>query len=146
MHSVLVDDLRAGVSDSHRLLAAHDPLGDWVWCLDDDDECIDDDLVRLVHETAEAVDVIMVKMDHGAELGILPDSVVWGKGPVEGHLGISSYIVRDRIWRAHRHLWETRRYASDYDFIAHVFEAQPVVVWVDRVVSRTQDGRHMGAE
>lgn len=145
---MLVDAQRAGVGASHRLLATHEPLGAWLWVLDDDDECVHPGLVADVRRLAgekRGLQVVMVRMDHGQPLGVLPDAAVWERAPVHGHLGVSSYIVRRDMWKAHRAAWLSLRYQSDYDFIADVWQSGPVVVWHDVIASRCQRGQLMGA-
>ena len=148
VQTLLVDEEGIGVGAAAARLAGHRALAQWVWLLDDDDECIYPDLVGDVHSIAIAAPettVIMVRMDHGPELGILPNEAVWGLWPLEGHLGCSSYIVRMDAWERHRHAWQSARYASDYDFIADVCSEAPVIYWHDVVASRTQRGPNMGA-
>jgi len=146
----LVDTVGLGVGASYQRMAHHQPLGEWVWVLDDDDECIHPGLVADVRRIAgegPEVRVIMVRMDHGGGLGILPDDLVWGKAPILGHVGVSSYIVRRDVWMWHAHAFGSGRYASDFDFIAAVFDAEaqgrrgaqregPFVVWHDVVASK----------
>jgi hypothetical protein len=122
-------------------------VGDWVWILDDDDVCIYDGLVKDVARIASeqpATQVIMVRMDHGAWLGVLPDAVVWGNEPAHGHMGVSSYIVRRDVWKRHKAAFLSARYQSDYDFIADVWQEQPVIVWHDVIASRCPEGQSMG--
>lgn len=137
-----------GVGQSYRPFLTHDAKAEWVWILDDDDALLYgsllQDIKRIVRDVP-GVQVIMVRMDHGPELGVLPDESVWRKQPRHGHLGISSYIVRRDIWQAHRHAFGTLCYESDFHFIRDVFEASPVVHWHDVIVSRTQQGRMIGA-
>lgn len=136
----LVDGVGLGIGASYQRLAHHTPLGEWVWILDDDDVCIHDGLVADVRRIAAeqpGVQVIMVKMDHGAELGILPDEAVWGRRPVLGHVGVSAYIVRRDVWQRHAHAFSGGRYTSDFDFIEDVFGEQPLVAWHDVVASRS---------
>ncbi len=144
----LVDDVGLGVGASYKRLAHHAPVGEWVWILDDDDECIYPELVAAVRRIAETEPqtlVIMVRMDHGAELGILPDEHVWRKGPMHGHLGCSSYIVRRDVWQRHAHAFTGGHYASDFDFINEIWMERPQVHWLDVVASATQNGRMRGA-
>ena len=144
----LVDDVGLGIGASYKRLAHHAPVGDWLWILDDDDECIYDDLVFMVSSIAleqPQTQVIMVRMDHGAELGILPDAHVWGNGPVHGHIGCSAYIVRRDVWQRHAHAFSGGHYASDFDFINEIWLEHPHVFWLDVVASATQAGRMMGA-
>lgn len=135
----LVDTVGFGIGASYQRLAHHQPRGDWVWVLDDDDECTYPGLVadvrRIAAEQPE-VCVIMARMDHGGSLGVLPDALVWGKSPVLGHLGVSSYIVRRDVWMRHAHAFGSGHYASDYDFIAHVWRDSPAVYWHDVIASR----------
>lgn len=130
-----------GIGASYQRMAHYAPVGAWVWILDDDDECIHNGLVadvrRIAAEQPEA-QVIMVRMDHGPALGVLPDAEVWGRRPVHGHLGVSSYIVRRDVWQRHAHAFAGGRYQSDYDFIAEVFASGAKVVWHDVVASRVQ--------
>jgi hypothetical protein len=69
-------------------------------------------------------------------LGILPDAVVWGQGPVLGHIGGESFITRRDVWLEHCHAFGSGRYESDYDFLAAVWQTRPVVVWLDRLLVR----------
>jgi len=147
VQSLLVDPVGLGIGASYKRMAHHAPVGAWVWILDDDDECIWRPLVSDVRRIASehpAAQVIMVRMDHGPELGVLPDTQVWEKEPVLGHLGVSSYIVRRDVWQRHAHAFSSGGYASDFDFIADVWREQPVIVWHDVVASRCPDGRNMG--
>ena len=116
-----------------------------MWCLDDDDECIHDGLVadvRRISAEQPAAQVIMVRMDHGARLGVLPDAATWGGPPVHGHIGISAFIVRRGVWMAHRDAWMSLRYQSDFDFIHSVYAALSwqagSIVWHDVIASRVQ--------
>lgn len=143
----LVDPVGLGIGASYQRLAHHTPLGAWVWILDDDDECCYAGLVadvrRIAAEKPET-GVIMVRMDHGEGLGVLPDESVWERAPVMGHLGVSSYIVRRDVWQRHAGAFGGSHYASDYDFIADVWRESPSVAWLDVVASRTQNGRSLG--
>lgn len=142
----LVDMVGRGVGASHLMLRDADVRGQYVWVLDDDDVCIYPELVADLRRLARPKPgVVMVRMDHGAELGVLPDAAVWGQAPQEGRLGMSSFIVRRDVWQRHAGAWESMRYASDYDFIADVWSEGPAVVWHDVVASRTQRGRSIGA-
>ncbi len=147
MQSILDDPVGLGIGASYKRMAHFEPTGDWVWILDDDDECIwrplVADLRRIVAARPEA-QVIMVRMDHGDELGVLPDESVWEKEPVCGHLGVSSYIVRRDVWERHKCAFSSGQYSSDFDFIRSVWAEQPVIVWHDVIASRCPEGRNMG--
>lgn len=140
MQEFLVDPVGLGIGASYQRMAHHTPKGDWVWILDDDDVCIHNGLVadvRRISAECPGVQVIMVRMDHGPELGVLPDGEVWEKRPVLGHLGVSAYIVRRDVWQRHAHAFGSGRYTSDFDFVEDVWREQPLVVWHDVVASRS---------
>ena len=94
-----------GIGASYEALAAQPVRGEYIWILDDDDECIWRPLVadvrRLVAEKPET-QVIMLRMNHGAELGVLPDDKHWGGPPVEGRIGCSAFIAAGRMATARR--------------------------------------------
>jgi len=71
--------------------------GDYILILDDDD-CLAynrfvADLKNVV--TEHEPDIIMIKMDQ--ILRILPDSTVWKKHPLFGHIGSCCFVVRRDI-------------------------------------------------
>lgn len=129
-----------------RRLAYVEPAGEWVWVLDDDDECTYPHLVAGLKRIAADINpgVVFVRMDHGAPLGVLPNARHWGCAPVEGEIGTSAFVVRRDVWNAHRHNWG-ERYAGDYDFIAAVYASGVKAFWWDIVASRCQRGRLLGA-
>lgn len=148
VQTLLFDYKGVGVAATHERFARHRPAAQWVWVLDDDDECTYPSLVadlRTIGTAMPAVNVVMVRMDHGAPLGVLPDERTWCRAPIEGALGCSSYIVRGDVWDAHKHAWGSCRYASDFDFIADVWNGGPTIYWLDVIASRCQRGRNMGA-
>lgn len=144
----IVDTATRGIGASYEALAAQPVRGEYIWILDDDDECIWRPLVadvrRLVAEKPET-QVIMLRMNHGAELGVLPDDKHWGGPPVEGRIGCSAFIVRRDAWQRHAGAFTPGHYASDFDFICSVWREEPVIVWHDVIASRAQRGRMMGA-
>jgi hypothetical protein len=147
-HVIFEDAAGVGIGATYDAFAAYTPVGEWVWILDDDDECILPTLahwVKTISQEKPEVDVIMVKMDHGSELGILPDDSTWRWGVAEGKQGCSSFIVRRHTWQQCKHAFTPGHYASDWTFIKAVFDSGAMVHWLDKVASRTQNGRHMGA-
>lgn len=146
LQTLLVDDIGRGVGWSYDNLAAYAPnlVGQWVWILDDDDLCICPTLVaqlRAITRNMKQPDVVFVRMDHGP-LGVLPEPKFWGRFPVQGHIGVSAYIVRRDVWRAHAHAMTPGCYTSDYRFIAAIWESAPRVVWHDCIASRVQRISH----
>ncbi len=139
VHTVIVDDEGIGVEAANARLADVEPVGTYVWVLDDDDWCIEERLIERLKGIADnmrqAPAVFVVRMDH-RELGILPDVGRWcGHVPPEGAIGASALIVRADVWRQYREWWRTGRYASDHDYIAAVLRGEDHVVWLDWVVS-----------
>lgn len=139
--TLLVDESGAGVAAAQERLGSHAPhlVGDYIWILDDDDECVRDTLVAELKEIAAAhdPDLIMLRMDHG-ERGILPGSFDWEKPPAIGRVGCSAYVVRRQVWRNYAGVWFPGRYHSDGDFIRAVYAGTEKVYWHDVVASRVQ--------
>ena len=128
-----------GVAWANAQLAHYEPVGEWVWVLDDDDLCAHATLAQEVAAIAAVHDpqVIVVKFDHG-ELGVLPRVQYWGVLPPEGQIGGSSVIVRRAWWMQYRQAWASGRYAADHDFIAALWRGGPVIYWHDVVAGRVQ--------
>lgn len=144
--TVIADTERRGVAWANANLRTVEPVGFYVWVLDDDDECVRPALVQELKAIWEIVqaDVVVVRMDHGVELGVLPDQAHWREAPAEGHIGASALIVRREVWRTHRESWG-ERYAGDFDFIDAVMHDPALTIfWHDVVASRTQAGRNAG--
>lgn len=144
VQTLLRDTFGRGIGWSYTNMAAYAPqlVGDYIWVLDDDDECIRPTLVAeiqaIVHRDPD-VEVIFVRMDHG-RLGVLP-SVNWGKSPVEGDIGVSAYIVRRDRWQQYAPAFAPV-YAGDYAFITAVYASTHHHVWHDVVASRVQRISH----
>lgn len=141
MQTLLVDPVGAGIPASHERLADQAPelTGDYIWVLDDDDECIRPELVAELKAIAKAHEpnVIMMRMDCGPR-GVLPDDGHWGLPPVEGRVASACFVVRRDLWQACADDWRSGRYAGDYDFIAAVFETTARVHWHDVIAARVQ--------
>ena len=140
--SMIVDGKARGVAwaNGNMFHVAWGLTGNYIWILDDDDECIDPLFVSRLKEVAEALDpdVIMVRMDHGI-YGILPDPPNWGGAPVKAHIGCSAYVIRREIWQRYAYVWQGAHYASDYDFISAIFDNDTLVIyWLNVVASRVQ--------
>jgi hypothetical protein len=142
LHTILRDEVGIGVAAANARLAEFVPSAEYVWVLDDDDLCIYEDLVadlRGITALHGRVPAIIVRMDHGAPLGILPSAGGWQRPPHEAGIGASAMITRRDVWLRHRHGWATGRYASDFDFINSVWATwQRSIVWHDIIASRCQ--------
>ncbi len=146
IQTLLADDVGRGVGWSYENMAAYAPrlAGEWIWILDDDDLCIHPAFVaelRGIVQRAKAVDVVFVKMHHGP-LGVLPTARDWGNSPRMGGIGVSAYIVRRDVWRAHARAMLPGCYTSDYQFIRAVWDSGPRVVWHNVIASRVQRISH----
>lgn len=141
VQTVLVDNQREGIGPAQAKLADHAEhlRGEYIWILDDDDLCIYDALIADLKHLTERfqAEVVFLRMDHGGR-GILPDDFNWGKPPVCGRIGCSAYVVKAEVWKEHAEAWRSAHYASDYDFIARVWDSNPRVYWHDVVASQVQ--------
>lgn len=139
IQTILMDDQARGIGWASENMAAYAPnlVGEYIFCLDDDDTCI---LPTLVEELKFIVadsdpDVIMIRMDHGGGR-ILPGDDTWLCAPVLGQIGCSAFVVRREVWQRHAMAMEHGHYSSDYDLIAAIWKSQPSVYWHDVVASR----------
>lgn len=146
VHSILRDERGMGVAAANAQLAEYQPKAHYIWILDDDDVCIHTRLVEdlkylcWLHRNPAA---IMLRMDHGPELGVLPRVGDWLTAPKEAGIGCSAMVTRRDVWMRHRHAWATGRYAADFDYIASVWTTwQRSIVWHDVVASRVQRISH----
>lgn len=141
-HTILRDEQGMGVAAANARLADCTPTAEYVWVLDDDDVCIYEDLVadlRGIVALHGKVPAVIVRMDHGAPLGVLPKDWDWQQPPQEAGIGCSGMITRRDVWLRHRHAWASGRYASDFDFIWSVWATwQRAIVWHDIIASRCQ--------
>lgn len=115
--------------------------GRYVWVLDDDDVCV---YPRLVMDLATIVgdyapDVVMVQMDHGEGMGVLPPAALWGRRALGlGLVGVSAPIVRREVWAEHAWAWGDR-YEGDFDFVTALLgNLRLRVYWHPVVASRVQ--------
>jgi hypothetical protein len=145
-HTILRDEQGLGVAAANARLADFTPTAEYVWVLDDDDMCIYDDLVadlRGIVALHGKVPAVIVRMDHGADMGVLPKDWDWQQAPKEAGIGCSAMITRRSVWLRHRHAWTSGRYASDFDFINSVWETwHRAIVWHDIIASRCQRISH----
>jgi hypothetical protein len=142
IQTLIVDGIGMGVAWANENLAlkAQYLVGEYIWLLDDDDECILPSLVADLKKIAHQhhPEVIMLKMDHG-ERGILPDNECWKNEELApGHVGCSAYVVKRTVWQAYAWAWVPGAYDSDFNFFASIWADQPTVYWHDVIASRVQ--------
>lgn len=137
--TMLPDEEGRGIAWAYAQLATFEPTGEYVWILDDDDLCIDAELVADLKTITEEFtpDVIILKMDHGNGQ-ILPDEAHWQRAPQQGYIGASAFVVSRATWLEHRWRFAPGRYESDYDFIRAVYAAESDIYWHNTIASRCQ--------
>jgi len=151
-HLILEDTVGVGVAEAHRLLLAAKPAGYYVMTLDDDDllasPWVVSDLRAAVNEYRP--DVVVFRMNN-AELGILPDGLVWQTGPVPGHISGSNVAVRRHVWKACIPAVLGRDdkpiYESDFLYLEEIWRRARRIHWLDKIevlVSRVNRGAMEG--
>jgi hypothetical protein len=138
--TLLIDEVGRGVAWANAQLANHAPAGDYVWILDDDDECICDTWIGDLHLLIEAhdPDVVWVKNDvHGH--GVIPEPDYWQNRPVFAHIAMSCFVVKRVVYLRHAHAFR-RDVGADCSFAQAVYDAtQPYrQLWHECTVMRTQ--------
>lgn len=142
VQTFLIDDVGRGVPWANRMLGRYaDRLeGDYIWVLDDDDECICPNMVAELRALAQvhAPDVIYVRAEMG-HYGVMPPDAYWQHAPVLNKIGMSNFVVRREVYQAHADAWPYQ-IAGDYAFISAVHAATPPdrVLWWYRTVMRCQ--------
>lgn len=144
VQTLLIDDVGRGVAWANEQLRDFTPTDNYVWILDDDDECIFPGLIEgLAAIVAEKQpDGVMVRMDHGP-LGILPSNQGWGGVLWQGGVGCSALISSRALWMECRSAWGSH-YAGDFDYVQAVQQSGARLFWWDVVASRVSR-RSMGA-
>jgi hypothetical protein len=139
--TLLVDGEGRGIGAAQAALSNHAPhvRGAYLWILDDDDLCTRPTFVAECKAIAAEYepDFIVTRMDHGRR-GVLPDDAHWQRAPAHGFIGVSAVIVRRDLWQRHAPAFASAHYASDFDFIRRLFEADPDVYWHDCIASQVQ--------
>ena len=145
--TLLIDTERRGVAWAVGNLSTVEATGEYVWILDDDDECVMSDFVaglKKIVESHTSPDIVIVRMDHGEPLGVLPANGDWGCEPRHGGIGTSAFIVRRDIWNLYRSHWQAC-YHGDYLFVRHLWDCDLNFVFWDIVASRVQRALSGGA-
>lgn len=146
--TLLIDDIGRGVPWANAQLAHHEPTGDYIWILDDDDECICNTWVADLHLITEAhdPDIVWVKnIVHGH--GELPEPDYWQARPAFGHIAMSCFAVRWDVYLHHREAFDAPA-GADYRFAERVYNQTPAAkqYWHDCAVMRTQKVSRGAAE
>jgi glycosyltransferase involved in cell wall biosynthesis len=147
-HLFIVDDDGMGIEWANRQLGEHAFRcdGDYVMVLDDDDMMTADHAIdTLIAVTHDDPQMVVFKCDHGeAGGGILPDAQVWQRDPVQGRIGMCSWIVHRDVWLNHAPDWKEST-EGDYHWLMSVWDRTPRKTWLDLVLTKCQNGRSYGA-
>lgn len=136
-HTVLLDDVGRGMAWAQAQLAELPVTGQYVWLLDDDNECLLPTLVEELKSIAtnyDYPDVIMLRTERGG--AVIPSDYCWQRPPVLGQVDAACYVARNDVWQRHAAAWSSGRYESDFDFIDDVWSEGPRVFYHDMVASR----------
>lgn len=142
MQTFLHDNHGKGLHWANRNLGLYrsNLEGDYIWVLDDDDECISntfiEDIGYIVAEHNPVV--IMAKCDVDGH-GVIPEPDYWQRAPIHSHIAMSGFVVKQDVWKKHARAFD-EPIAADLAFISQVYQAVSTesVYWHDVVVMRTQ--------
>jgi len=139
---VLFDDIGRGTQGSMEWMASEpEPYtGRYIFCLDDDNELIDDDFVGELRQIADEhdPDVIIFKVQHPTS-GELPR--YWGMPPRPDYIDLGCYAMKADRWRQFARLLHSVPYSGDFEMINAAYPGAKIA-WVDRVFVRlNQVGR-----
>ncbi|OQA96951.1 MAG: hypothetical protein BWY25_02200 [Chloroflexi bacterium ADurb.Bin222] len=132
--TIVRDTVGRGCAWANANLATVPASAEYVWVLDDDDECANPGLLGALKPLRGAA-VIVCRATH-VRFGVLPHDEHWGAAPVLGDCGWSNLLVRGDVWEAHRgYLAECGVYEGDYRFAAHLWESVEPFAWLDLVAA-----------
>lgn len=138
--TLLADTEGRGVAWANAQLAKHTPRGEYIWILDDDDECICDTWIGDLHLLIEAhaPSVVWVKNEvHGH--GILPEPDYWRERPQFAHVAMSGFVVERDLYNRCKDAFRVER-GADCLFAQAIYDLTPLEkqYWHDCCVMRTQ--------
>lgn len=119
--------------------------GDWVFILDDDCVLVENDFVSTIQKAtslAPRAKLIMVRsVRPQLDPQLLPTNNLWGKDfSAFGNIGIRvnclTYVVARDLWCAK--ITEFKGHSGARTFFEAVIQENPRVMWVDQVMSSTQ--------
>lgn len=149
--TLLVDEVGIGMTAANARLADVAPhlVGRYVWALDDDDVCVCDTLVAGLKQICDELrgpELIIVRVDHGPDLGVLPPNELWRERPQGAKIGGSGVIVRRDLWQRCADGWRKPGYMADFSFLTACYDEAAEVVWYDVVAARVQRISHGAPE
>lgn len=144
VQTLLVDPHGRGVGASHERLRTYEPYGRCVWVLDDDDLCLEPNLLELLDESA---DLQIFKMRYGNREKIIPDPITWERGAAAApfpthaarrrfpsHISSQCVVFSRDYWLVCRQLWADT-YDGDRQFLGAAYDYATRVVWTDRIIA-----------
>jgi hypothetical protein len=136
--TIVVDEVGRGCPWANANLSTVPATGDYVWVLDDDDQCAMPGLLEDIKQVVEAEnqpEVIFCFAEHG-NYGLLPDADHWEMEPTLGKCGFSNFFVRADIWEKHRVMFKNFEvYCGDYEFFRYLWQQGCRFVWHDALVA-----------
>lgn len=134
----IIDERGEGLHAANKALALAEPEGKYVLILDDDDMLTDPQAIEALKEaTVGDPALCFFKADHTDFLGVLPNSMVWGKRPIHGHVGSCDFITRRDWWARFIHFFGQPN-SGDYAYLKAMWDQAPPTVWLDRQLAAVQ--------
>ena len=135
----LVDEVGRGVAWANKNLGnyASNLTGDFIWILDDDDECTYADLIKDLKEivAGNSPDAVMCKVIY-CDFGELPPYDLWGKSPEFASISMSNFFVKREIYQQYSYAFP-ESLGGDHAFISEIFRQENIkIYWWDQVVMR----------
>ena len=135
-HVILHDETGIGIAATYECLRSHEPKGEWVLVLDDDNVILDESLIeKLKIQASDGAEIIWLTCKIGNR--ILPDT----REPMLGHVDMMNIVVSKAVWMRHRMDFGAR-YEGDWDFIASVSQIGYQQGFVQSVCAQTQRVSH----
>lgn len=138
-HIIIEDTIGRGMSWANAQFALHayEVQGVYVLMLDDDDILAQSNAIVQFKEAArnatELPDMLIYRVNHGGNLGVLPDDRVWGQEPVFGHIGGTSFLTRTPLWQQFIGNF-AHPVGGDFHFLEAIWHSAPNKVWLDQVL------------
>lgn len=132
VQSVLIDPYGTkGIAGANFRFHSFEPAADYVWMLDDDDVCLEPDLLAYIDRDA---DLTILRVRY-CDQSLLPTREYFRDQQLcYGHITVQCAIMTRELWLAHRTAWGLY-YEGDYKFLAAAKAGAQRVAWVDRVIA-----------
>jgi hypothetical protein len=138
LHTVMVDHEQRGLAWANEWLRTVEPQAQWIWLVDDDDVvCEHFEFVGWLASLPADIDLVMVLVDHGRTIGVLPPRNRWRTLPPVREIGGGSLVLRADLYRRARDAW-TGEYEGDYAFITRAWEEASGRITFPQVMQRVQ--------